>query len=310
MDSENTLDVTRIENRLKHSTIFDRLKELRDGESLIIYNDHDPKPLYYQLLHEYPGRYAWSYQEEGPVDWRVRIFKKEIQVEDAQDTVGEIAALDYRKAEVFKKFGIDFCCGGEKQLAVACREVGVSETELRQALDEATKANNAVSQNYNSWPVGFLADFIQNTHHQYTREVGEMLEGLAQKVAYHHGENHPELTTLSDKVYCIFQDLLTHMELEEEQLFPKIRQLSSGEKGDGEMKRLIEDMHMDHDHAGDDVKYLRGITNNYELPSDACNSYKLLFEKLQEFEADLFRHIHLENNILFPKTLALERQHA
>lgn len=310
MYSDNVLDVTKIEPSLKHSTIFERLEALSAGESLTLHNDHDPKPLYYQLSHEYPGEFDWIYQEEGPSLWKVKISKKESTSNTSDDTVGAIAAQDYRKAEVFKNYGIDFCCGGEKPLKEVCQEMEISEAELRNALNEAVRNSNGPSQNYNKWQPGFLADFIANTHHQYTREVGETLDGLAKKVAHHHGENHPELLEVSKRVTAIFKDLAEHMNNEEEYLFPKIKKMSEGEVQPTVLKDLIEEMHKDHDHTGDDVKTIRKITNNYTLPDDACNSYRFLFDKLKEFEDDLFRHIHLENNILFPKVLAQEKQSA
>ncbi len=305
-----TLDVTQIEPRLKHPTIFEHFDALKPGESFVIHNDHDPKPLYYQLLGERGAIFTWEYLEEGPRTWLVKIAKNKINEERNVETVGSIAAKDYRKAEVFKKLGIDFCCGGEKSLKDASKEAGISEEQLRQELEDADTVTVSASQDYNKWKLDFLADFIANTHHQYIRDNATVILGLADKVAQRHGPQHPELGSLAERVNTLMNDLLSHIEKEEKVLFPAIKSLvlnqNDSSASQASIKSIIDNMHIEHDHAGDDLKYLRKLTNGYTLPADACNSYNYLFEKLKEFEDDLFKHIHLENNILFPKVVALE----
>ncbi|TCK83031.1 iron-sulfur cluster repair di-iron protein [Albibacterium bauzanense] len=305
-----TLDVTQIEPRLKHPTIFEHFDALKPGESFVIHNDHDPKPLYYQLLGERGAIFTWEYLEEGPRTWLVKIAKNKINEEKNVETVGSIAAKDYRKAEVFKKLGIDFCCGGEKSLKDASKEAGISEEQLRQELEDADTVTVSASQDYNKWKLDFLADFIANTHHQYIRDNATVILGLADKVAQRHGPQHPELGSLAERVNTLMNDLLSHIEKEEKVLFPAIKSLvlnqNDSSASQASIKSIIDNMHVEHDHAGDDLKYLRKLTNGYTLPADACNSYNYLFEKLKEFEDDLFKHIHLENNILFPKVVALE----
>lgn len=305
-----TLDVTQIEPRLKHPTIFEHFDALKPGESFVIHNDHDPKPLYYQLLGERGTIFTWEYLEEGPRTWLVKIAKNKVDEEVNVETVGSIAAKDYRKAEVFKKLGIDFCCGGEKSLKDASKEAGISEEQLRQELENANTVTASASQDYNKWKLDFLADFIANTHHQYIRDNATVILGLADKVAQRHGPQHPELGSLAERVNTLMNDLLSHIDKEEKVLFPAIKSLVSnqnnGSVAHASIKSIIDNMHVEHDHAGDDLKYLRKLTNGYTLPPDACNSYNYLFEKLKEFEDDLFKHIHLENNILFPKVVALE----
>src|ERR1035437_9642302 len=135
---ENILNVTLLEPRQKHPTIFLRYDELMEGKSLTIHNDHDPKPLYYQLLGERGNAFVWEYLEEGPESWKVRITKR-IKGEN-DETLGEIAAKDLRKAQIFKKHGIDFCCGGKKTVKQACAEKGLDVTLIEQELQQADKA--------------------------------------------------------------------------------------------------------------------------------------------------------------------------
>lgn len=313
MSTTDTLDVTKIEPRLKHPTIFEHFDALNPGENFTIHNDHDPKPLYYQLLGERGNIFSWEYLQEGPQIWLVKIAKNGVDKAGNIETVGSIAAKDYRKAEVFKKFGIDFCCGGEKSLKEASAEAGISEELLKTELEKANLVTTSPSQDYNKWALDFLADYIKNTHHQYVKETAPIINGLADKVANAHGAQHPELIDVAERVKGLMTDLLGHLVKEESILFPNIKTLvSKREQGDkspleGSLNKAIELMHDEHDHAGEDLRYIRKITHDYALPADACNSYVYLFEKLKEFEDDLFRHIHLENNILFPKAIALEQ---
>ncbi|MGV3760855.1 iron-sulfur cluster repair di-iron protein [Parapedobacter sp.] len=303
------LDVTQIEPRLKHPTIFEHFDALEQGESFIIHNDHDPRPLYYQLLGERGNIFTWDYLESGPETWQVQIAKP---AAEAEETVGEIAAKDMRKAEVFKKLGIDFCCGGKKTLKEAVAEVGLTEAQVKEELERSEAAGSGqATHDFDSWDLGFLADYIYNVHHKYVRESGPVIEQLAEKVASRHGAVHPELFELSKGLKGLIADMYNHQQKEERVLFPAIKTLeANGEPG--QMTVGIEGpvhmMEAEHDSAGDELKALRKLTKDYDLPADACNSYTYLFDKIKEFENDLFQHIHLENNILFPKALKLEKE--
>ena len=304
------LDVTQIEPRLKHPTIFEHFDALEQGESFIIHNDHDPRPLYYQLLGERGNIFTWDYLESGPETWQVQIAKP--GAAETEETVGEIAAKDMRKAEAFKKLGIDFCCGGKKTLKEAIAEAGLTEAQVQDALahSEAT-AVGQVTHNFDSWDLAFLADYINNVHHKYTREIGPTIEQLAEKVASRHGAAHPELIDLAKGLRGLMAELYSHLQKEEKVLFPAIKALeTNGERGQMPVgiKGPVQMMEAEHDSAGDELKTLRKLTRDYELPADACNSYTYLFQKIKEFEDDLFQHIHLENNILFPKALKLEKE--
>ena len=312
METIQTIDVTSIEPRLKHATIFQHFDRLKPGEAFIIFNDHDPKPLYYQLVGERGDIFTWNYLQEGPQHWQVKIEKKGLSSID--ETVGEIASKDIRKADAFKKLGIDFCCGGKKTLKQALRDANVTEQQLESALAESAQLPATQrSLNFASWEPGFLADYIVNVHHNYVRENGPVIAGLASKVANRHGDRHPELFALSEQLQLLLADLYQHLVKEENVLFPAIKKLASAQSDPQiadniSIASVVALMEQEHESAGDDLRSLRTITNQYQLPDGACNSYTYLFEKLREFEGDLFNHIHLENNILFPKALQLQQQ--
>ncbi len=311
--AENILNVTLLEPRQKHPTIFVRFDELSGGESLTIHNDHDPKPLYYQLLGERGNIFNWEYLEQGPEWWRVRITKR--LAGEGEETLGALAAKDLRKAEIFKKYGLDFCCGGKKTVKEACAEKGLDVTKIEQELQQADKNPLTRSLPYGDWSLDFLADYIVNTHHTYVHKTLPELRGYALKVAQVHGSRHPELVTIHHLVEAINKELTEHMEEEETSVFPFIKKIVAAKKSNdtaamaqmGSVQNPVKDMEAEHEQAGKILESIRTISNNYALPQDACASYGLLFKMLQDFEDDLFTHIHLENNILFPKALELEK---
>lgn len=299
------LNVTQIEPRLKHATIFDHFDALESGEGFTILNDHDPKPLYYQLLGERGNIFTWEYVEAGPEWWRVQITKP---AKEKQDTVGDIAVKDIRKAEVFKRLGIDFCCGGKQSLKDAAQAVGIDEKQLQ---EELAKAENiqalTTTLDFNHWDIGFLADYIYNVHHRYIREQGPVIEQLADKVALRHGAEHNELLALANGMHEFMAHLYDHIEKEENQLFPILKQLEQkDEEGLKKVGEILKFMEHEHASAGEELRHFRELTKDYKLPANACNSYTYLYDKIKEFESDLFQHIHLENNILFPKAAQLE----
>lgn len=312
--TENFLDVTILEPRQKHPTIFARFDELSEGETLMIHNDHDPKPLYYQLLGERGNIFTWEYLSEGPEIWEVNISKKMTGEKD--ETLGEIAVKDLRKAEVFKKYGLDFCCGGKKTVKEACAEKGLDVTKVEKELQHA---DNSVSGMrplpYNDWSMSFLADYIVNTHHSYVKKTIPDLEAYADKVARVHGKQHPELLEINQLVKDICDELAPHMIKEETILFPFIKQLDSNESNFTvqqhhafkSVESPIDMMEHDHEIVGRKMEEIRELSKNYVVPDDGCASYSFLFKSLDEFEKDLHIHVHLENNILFPKALAKEK---
>lgn len=308
------IDVTLLEPRLKHPTIFKRFNELNKGEAFVIHNDHDPKPLYYQLLAEEGNTFSWEYLESGPVFWEVKIARNSDF--EKEKTVGELVAEDFRKAEVFKKFKIDFCCGGKKTLAQVCKEKKLDLLQLEKELKEVNPQNHIASQNYNTWSLDFLVDYILNTHHNYVKSAIPLLLEFTHKVARVHGEQHPEVITLAEKFNLVADDLQSHLLKEETVLFPYIKELVQVQKnhsavnegGFGTVKNPIRMMEHEHETVGKLLGEMRELTNNYTPPASACTTYKVMFLKLNEFEEDLHQHIHLENNILFPKSIQLETE--
>ena len=313
--TDNILNVTEIEPKLKHPTIFTRFDALKAGESLTILNDHDPKPLYYQLLGERGNIFTWEYREQGPKLWRIKISKRPEGVAD--ETLGEIAAKDLRKAEVFKKYGLDFCCGGKKTVKEACAEKGIDATKVEHELQNSDKTSfTARPLPYNDWNLDFLADYIVNTHHSYVKNTIPDLRVYAEKVAKVHGAHHPELLQINKLAQEVCDEMSSHMVKEETILFPYVKQLvASKNAGNGAVKfgnlesveTPVNMMEMEHEVVGNNMDEIRKISNNYALPEDACASYSYLFKTLDEFENDLHIHVHLENNILFPKAIDLEK---
>lgn len=307
------LDVTVIEPRFKHSTIFQKFDSLQPGQGFVIHNDHDPRPLYYQLLGERGDIFTWEYLQSGPDAWKVQITLKG---EVTEDTIGELVTKDYRKAQVFKKYGIDFCCGGKKTLSEVSQKKGINLEELKAELKSVESQESGSSINFDKWGLDFLSDYITNTHHQYVRDNTPFIGELAQKVARVHGANHPEAIQIAAVFARVAQDLNQHIMKEDTILFPFIKELVAAKKNSsalpdsafGEVANPIEMMESEHEQAGEDMEEIRTLTSNYQIPADACTSYRLLYQKLEEFENDLHKHVHLENNILFPKALELEKE--
>ena len=306
------LDVTVLDPREKHPTIFRLFDQLQDGQMLTIKNDHDPKPLYYQLLNERGNIFEWEYTESGPIWWQVNSIMRKDQA--GQATVGEIAAKDLRKAQVFRKYGIDFCCGGKKTLKQVCSEKGLNEVVVARELQAQDNVRGSRAVAYAEWSPDFLADYIVNTHHSYVRKTLPELRAFGGKVAAVHGPSHPELIRISDLIQELSAELKDHLMKEEEILFPYVKELVRARQDGkslpvphfGTIGNPIHMMEDEHESAGEILEEIRRLSGDYTLPAEACASYTLLFNMLLEFEEDLHIHIHLENNILFPKSKELE----
>lgn len=213
-------------------------------------------------------------------------------------TVGNIVAEVPKAGELFMEYKIDFCCGGDRPLADALQEKGIEPEEIISRLEKIQKdqEKNAEQSDFTGMSPVELIDYIQDTHHVYVKKTLPELGELSTTVLRAHGPNHAELF----RVHKLFNNLKTELEehliKEEEMLFPKIR----GNKQEG-VRQLINETMGEHETAGAVLKELREITEDYTVPADGCETYRLTFGKFQELEADLFQHIHLENNVLFPK---------
>jgi iron-sulfur cluster repair di-iron protein len=230
-------------------------------------------------------------------------------------TIGEIVADDFRAAAVFKKYGIDFCCRGGRTIDEACDKKDVDKQSLINDLN-AIPQGKGDQVDVSSWPLDLLANYIVRIHHQYVHDKTPILLQFLDKLCRVHGERHPELFEINRIFTESAHDLANHFEKEERVLFPFIGELvKSQQTGQpletahfGTVENPIAMMMHEHTVEGDRFAEIARLSNNYTPPADACNTYRVTFAMLQEFEEDLHRHIHLENNVLFPKAIALEKQ--
>jgi len=237
----------------------------------------------------------------------------------AEKTVRELALENPAATRVFEKLGIDYCCGGNRSLEEACRAANLPMDEVLDSLEVAEQSARAVQKDHN-WPTELLADLIAhiiNTHHKYTREEIARLGPLFDKVCSVHGKNYPELLQIRATFQGLAQELTMHMMKEEMVLFPYIVRMEESviqkepvlPSPFGSVQNPISMMEHEHDAAGDALRAMRGASGGYAAPPDACISYQTLYKALATFEADLHQHIHLENNILFPRAIEMERRH-
>lgn len=230
-------------------------------------------------------------------------------------SVGEIVADDFANATVFDRYKIDFCCNGSVPLTEACRRVGIEVEQVMSELErEVTKGSATVD--FKCWPIDLLADYILKFHHRNIRKQGPEIAALLDKVCRAHGDNHPELFEVQALFNDSLLDLESHLEKEEKVLFPYIYELYQAKEQQypappfhcGTIESPIAVMMAEHDAEGERYREISRLTNGYMVPADGCGSYRLLLEKLAAFEEALHHHIHLENNIVFPR--AIEMEHA
>ena len=238
---------------------------------------------------------------------------------NAVKTVGELAAENPAVTRVFEKLGIDYCCGGGATLQHACTAAGLPIEQVTDALEMAVEAARATApdRDWRTAPLADLIGHIRKTHHQYTRTELARLAPLFDKVCSVHGRNHPELADMRAAFSGLAQELSAHLMKEEMVLFPYILRMEEAvlEKATvvpppfGSVRNPVAMMMHEHDGAGEALREMRAASHDYTAPPDACASYRALYQALAEFEADLHRHIHLENNILFPRAIAMEPGH-
>lgn len=221
-------------------------------------------------------------------------------------SLGDIVTDDFRMASVFKEKGIDFCCGGKKTLLLACDEKKIDVTKVMAEMLEIARKSSSSSPNFKEWDLDFLADYIMNTHHKFVLKALPDLLFYTDKIATVHGSTHPELILVADLILKINVELLQHLRNEEEVLFPAIKKVLKNNLLKDEkiiIASEIERMSSEHEFAGGAMDQINELTLNYAIPVDACNTYKVALKLLEEFEDDLHVHVHLENNILYPKAL-------
>lgn len=228
-------------------------------------------------------------------------------------TIGEIVAEDYRTAAVFEKHGIDFCCGGQAALSAICRQKGLDPLAIAGEIREAMNTPVDRSQNYTTWSMSFLADYIVNTHHVYLKENIGQIADYAHKIAKVHGAHHPEVVEIAAIFDRIAVDMAAHLREEEEVFFPAVKRVEVAQKAnmaveekDMEIIRnSLEKFNLEHEEIGDATHRIHHLAKGYAVPDDVCNTFMLTYRKLKEFEDDLHKHVHLENNILFRKAAQL-----
>jgi regulator of cell morphogenesis and NO signaling len=235
----------------------------------------------------------------------------------ATKSVRELALENPNATRVFEEFGIDYCCGGKRSLEDACSAANLQVDEVLKSLQSAVASANTRNgePNWSTGPLSDLIERIKSKHHKYTREEITRLRPLFEKVCAAHGERHGELLEARKKFAALAQELSTHMMKEEMVLFPYIERMEEAriEGGPilpapfGTVRNPVAMMVHEHDSAGELLRSLRTLTNDYESPRDACLSYRTLYSALAEFERDLHEHIHLENNVLFPRAIEMEQ---
>ena len=281
IDIEKVLDVTQIEPRLKHPTIFKYFDNLQPGDYFIIHNDHDPKPVYYQLLGERGNIFSFEYLSKGPEDWFIQIQKN------------SVATTDYESKK-------------ESLVQAATQNTPQSASNL---------LSDGIILQYDRWPLGFLTDFIEQTDHIFFREKTGELDQLGALIEAKHKQSHPALASLKMYQDQLFATLLFHLTQEQAALFEGIKNIeaihkapsSTAEASSEELLALhqLSTSALLKKQANQTLAtllaHIRKQTNNYQAPSDACDSYIYYFKRLEQFDLRLSRYLHLENTILLPK---------
>ena len=231
-------------------------------------------------------------------------------------TVREVTLQIPESTRLLETLKIDYCCGGNRPLADACTSAGVAVGDVIEQLSarEGSAASDGVAIDFQKLSVTQLITHILETHHVFTKSEMDRIQALTAKVIGAHGATHPELLTVNELFQRLCEDLKPHMFKEEQVLFPYIVALEQAAIQDqpvpfapfGTVRNPIRMMMMEHDAAGDFLRELRGVTSDYRVPADGCISYQTLYQALENFEKDLHQHIHLENNVLFPKAADLE----
>lgn len=231
------------------------------------------------------------------------------------NTLAEIVKTDFRSARIFENYNLDFCCKGNRTIDEACREKKLDAEKILSEIAVASK-DKASLANSGGWKIDELANHILSTHHVYVKKMLPVIFAHSQKVSEVHGKNHPEVIEIAKLFELVHDELSSHIMKEERMLFPAIIHYAELEMTNskmevapfGSIQNPINVMEKEHVGAGDAFYKIRELSNNYNPPEDGCTTYKVLFQELDEFEQDLHVHIHLENNILFPMAIELEKK--
>jgi regulator of cell morphogenesis and NO signaling len=244
---------------------------------------------------------------------------------DTTKTVREMALSNPGATRVFETLGIDYCCGGNKPFELACREADVQVEQVLASLKSAAASSErrkeagsgqARAEDWRKAPLADLITYIKDAHHKYVKEETNRLGPLFEKVYSAHGSRHPELLELRGEFQALAQELFMHMMKEELVLFPYIERMEEAVIANepvlpppfGTVNNPVIAMVHEHDSAGNSLRRMHELSDGYRPPQAACTSFKTLYSALAEFESDLHQHIHLENNILFPRAIEMERR--
>ena len=231
-------------------------------------------------------------------------------------SVGSFVANDFRTAAVFQKYGIDFCCKGGKSVDEVCDAKNIDRDGLLQELEDVSLVIDNSELDFNNMPLDKLIQNIEVNHHQYIVDSSPSLLQFLDKLCKVHGANHPELFEINDQFVAAANELADHMKKEELLLFPFVLKMLEADNANenlniapfGSVQNPITMMMQEHELEGSRFDKISALSNNYTAPADGCATYKVAFSMLKEFENDLHKHIHLENNILFPKSFELEKK--
>jgi regulator of cell morphogenesis and NO signaling len=231
-------------------------------------------------------------------------------------TLKEIVKHNFHAAAIFEKYSLDFCCRGGKTIGEACKESGLDPAIVVSDLMQLSSDGQPTDQRFAEWDPEFLVSYIVNNHHAYVKKMIPVLNIHTQKIASVHGQNHPEVIKIAAHFSAVAEELLQHMQKEEKVLFPYIVSMLQAKKNGsalsaspfGTVANPIKMMEAEHQNAGDELYAVRALSGGYTVPEDACTTYRVTYQELQDFERDLHQHVHLENNILFPLAVALEQE--
>ena len=226
-------------------------------------------------------------------------------------SLAQIVKSNHQAASIFEKYHLDFCCKGKRSLEQACTEQQLSISTVTEDLENIFAKDNDGTVDFEKMTLTQLADYIVQTHHAYVKNEMPQIQAYLQKVSSKHGERHPELYKIFQTFSAVKEEMEGHMKKEELILFPRIKELQKLADNENANLQLnitylqspITVMEQEHDHAGSLLNDIRILSNDYAAPQDACTTYRLSFAALKAFELDLHQHVHLENNILFPKAI-------
>lgn len=314
MEAIETIDVTTLVHSFKNMIILNRLDHLTEGKSLILQNNSDPLPLYYRLLVERGAVFNWKYIKNGPEIWEVKISK--LKNEELSLPISEIVGRDYRKAKVLESFGVDIFGGGKKILEIVCQEKKINIAEVGHALKEIENDPISPSIDYNKWDINFLMDYIINIQHRYVAEIDPVIHEYMQKVAEVHAAKYFEVIEVTRSFIKISSELKQHLRKEEAILFPYIRKMAEAKRSRaalthpsfGTVANYIQMLDREHNNITYEMKEIEFSSNNFTVPENAGSLFSMAYNQLKAFLEEQRLHIHLENNVLFPKVMEMEKE--